>query len=211
MMATVAESVQQSFVRVSDNPLVLSDIYQPEVNFTIWQREQSEGLQRDIQSLLMRHQRFSFRVILRPEDVVEWLSAKWPGGHFETFLADVQELAIMFADLFDQTHVGMRLELVDKTLCPLFHEDKVMVRMVTTYAGDATEWLTEDNVNRQALKQRDHEHVMYDHSRLQSAHTGDVLLFKGKVWSGKQGQGVVHRSARATIENRRLLLTLDVV
>lgn len=210
-MSALADRVQPSPVSVSDSPLVLSDVYQPTVDFAIWQREFNDELKQDIETLLQKQTRFSFRVILKPEEVADWLKAKWPSMHLKAFQADVQKLVTMFADLFDQSDVGMRLELVDKTLCPLFHVDKVIARMVTTYHGAATEWLSEDNINRQALQLRDHENVMRDKSKLQSANAGEVLVFKGQKWPGEDVQGVVHRSAQATLENRRLLLTLDLV
>lgn len=210
-MSALADRIYPSPVSVSDSPLVLSDIYQPAVDFAIWQRELNEELERDIETLLQKQRTFSFRIILRPDEVKEWLISKWPSMHVSALQSDVQKLVTMFADLFDQTHVGMRLELVDKTLCPLFHVDKVMARMVTTYHGPATEWLTEDNINRQALQLRDHDHVMQDQDKLQAANAGEVLVFKGQEWPGEEVQGIVHRSALATPENRRLLLTLDLV
>jgi len=210
-MPAMADRLYPSPVSVSDNPLILSDIYQPAVDFAIWQREVSEALEQDIETLLQKQKTFSFRIILQPDEVADWLKAKWPSMHLKTFQADVQKLVTMFADLFDQSHVGMRLELVDKTLCPLFHVDKVMARMVTTYHGPATEWLMEDNINRQALKLSDHDHVMRDMHKLQVANVGEVLVFKGQDWPGDDVQGIVHRSAQATAEKRRLLLTLDLV
>lgn len=211
MSAAIELGQQHAPVSISDNPLVLADIYQPVVDFAIWQRKLEASLEHDIARLMMKHQRFSFRVVLRPEEVSEWLTAQWPGSYLEIFQTDVQKLVTMFADLFDLTHVGMRLELVEKTLCPLFHVDKVMARLVTTYHGAATEWLSEDNLNRQALKLRNHEHVMRDSAKLQAAEAGDVLLFKGQEWSPGKVEGVVHRSAQASSDSRRLLLTLDLV
>lgn len=210
-MSAVANRLIQEPVVTSKAPLVLSEIYQPGVDFAIWQRQFNAELKQDIANLLQQQKTFSFRVILRPDEVSEWLKAQWPSSHFSAFQADAQKLVTMFADLFDQTHVGMRLELVDKTLCPLFHMDKVMARMVTTYHGPATEWLTEDNINRQALKARQHEQVVRDPTRLQQAEAGEVLLFKGEAWPQEDVQGIVHRSAQASAENRRLLLTLDLV
>lgn len=210
-MSAVANRLTQEPVVTSKAPLVLSEIYQPGVDFAIWQRQFNAELKQDIANLLQQQKTFSFRVILRPDEVSEWLKAQWPSSHFSAFQADVQKLVTMFADLFDQTHVGMRLELVNKTLCPLFHMDKVMARMVTTYHGPATEWLTEDNINRQALKARQHEQVVRDPARLQQAEAGEVLLFKGEAWPQEDVQGIVHRSAQASAENRRLLLTLDLV
>lgn len=210
-MSAVANQIVQQPVMVADNPMVLSEIYQPGVDFAIWQRQLCDALEQDISSLLQQQKTFTFRVILRPEEVSDWLKAQWPASYCGALEADVQKLVTMFADLFDQTHVGMRLELVDRTLCPLFHMDKVMARMVTTYHGPATEWLTEDNINRQALKARQHEQVVRDPNRLQQAKSGEVLLFKGQEWPREDVQGIVHRSAQASAENRRLLLTLDLV
>lgn len=209
-MSALANQIVQR-VMMADNPLVLSEIYQPGVDFAIWQRQLSDELEQNISSLLQQQKTFTFRVILRPEEVSDWLKAQWPASYYGALQADVQKLVTMFADLFDQTHVGMRLELVDRTLCPLFHVDKVMARMVTTYHGPATEWLTEDNINRQALKVRQHEQVVRDPAGLQQASAGEVLLFKGQEWPQEDVKGIVHRSAQATAENRRLLLTLDLV
>lgn len=210
-MFAAIDLTQQTSVSLSDSPLVLSDIYQPGIDFAIWDRAIGSELKREIDTLLTQKHSFSFRVILRPEEVSEWLTAQWPGSHLEVLQADLQQLVAMFADLFDLTHVGMRFECVDKTPCPLFHMDKVMARMVTTYHGAATEWLTEDNINRQALKLRDYDNVMRDSNKLQSARVGNVLLFKGQEWPQEGVKGIVHRSAQATAENRRLLLTLDLV
>lgn len=209
----VAESLspQAEAIRYADNELVLAEIYQPEVMFSIWQRTLSMELRQEIDGLMTKHNRFGYRVVIRPDEVAAWLQAQWPSSHLPLLSTDVQRLTIMFADLFDLSHVGFRLELVDKTMCPLFHVDKVMARMVTTYSGAATEWLNEENVNREALSQRQHEHVVLNQTQIQTASPGDVLLFKGEDWTQQKVNGVVHRSPQASQTQRRLLLTLDLV
>lgn len=209
----IAESLspQAGAIRYADNELVLADIYQPEVVFSIWQRSLSDALRQEVNSLMAQHSRFGYRVVIRPEEVAAWLQGQWPSSHLPELCADVQRLTTVFADLFDLSHVGFRLELVDKTMCPLFHVDKVMARMVTTYHGAVTEWLDEDNVNRDALSQRQHEHVVLDKAQIQTAEEGDVLLFKGQEWPQQEVLGVVHRSPEASYTQRRLLLTLDLV
>jgi hypothetical protein len=209
----IAESLetQTEAIRYADSELVFADIYQPEVMFSIWQRTLSVELQHEIDSLMAKHNRFGYRVVIGPDEVAAWLQAQWPSSHLPLFCADVQRLTTVFADLFDLSHVGVRLELVDKTMCPLFHVDKVMARMVTTYQGAVTEWLNEDNVDREALSQREPERVVLDETQIQTAVQGDVLLFKGQEWPQQQVKGVVHRSPQASPTQRRLLLTLDLV
>lgn len=211
MSAAMDLMPQYDLVRSADNPAILADIYQAGVDFTLWQRTLNASLNRDINALLAQHQRFSFRVVVQAEQVKQSLMELLPTTPAQHFYDDVQMLVTMFADLFEVSAVGMRLELVDKTLCPLFHVDKVCARLVTTYHGAATEWLTEENINRQALSQRQHDQVMRDATKIQAANAGDVLLFKGQEWPQQNVAGIVHRSAQATIDARRLLLTLDLV
>lgn len=211
MGVAVPLSPQAEAIRYADNELVLADIYQPEVMFSVWQRTLSVDLQQEIDSLMAKHNRFGYRVVIRPDEVAGWLQAQWPSSHLPLLSADVQRLTTVFADLFDLSHVGFRLELVDRTMCPLFHVDKVMARMVTTYQGAVTQWLNEENVDRHALSERQHDHVVLDETQIQTAAKGDVLLFKGQEWPQQQVKGVVHRSPEASHTQRRLLLTLDLV
>jgi hypothetical protein len=100
---------------------------------------------------------------------------------------------------------------LDKTLCPYFHVDKVPARLVTTYHGPATEWVEQDNVNRTALEAYQQEAVVIDRDKVHQVSAGDVLLFKGEKWPDRKVESIVHRSPEATLKQRRLLLTLDLV
>lgn len=194
-----------------DNPALLADIYQKSMQLINWQRQQDQFVKQDIEQLLTDKKRFTFRIILPPHQVAQWLQEQWGGKEYSHLANDVEMLTTMFADLFEIAQAGLRLELVDKTLCPLFHVDKVLCRMVTTFYGRTTEWLDDDNTDRQALVNRQHNKTVIDSNKINRVSVGDVLLFKGQGWSGHTGDGVVHRSPLAEPDQRRLILTLDIV
>ena len=80
-----------------------------------------------------------------------------------------------------------------------------------TYSGLTTEWLEDDNTDRQALVDRQYDKTVIDADKINRVSVGDVLLFKGQSWSDNTGDGVVHRSPLASSEQRRLILTLDII
>jgi hypothetical protein len=194
-----------------DDPSLLADIYQKQVQLINWQRVLTDSVSNDIKQLLADKHNFTYRIILAPYQVAQWLQEQWGNTHYIHLARDIEMLAILYADLFETAQVGLRFELVDKTLCPLFHVDKVLCRLVTTYSGSTTEWLEDDNTNRQALVDRQHDKTVVDTGKINHVSVGDVLLFKGQSWSDQAGEGVVHRSPLASPEQRRLILTLDII
>ncbi len=100
-------------------------------------------------------------------------------------------------------------------MCPKFHVDRVPCRLVTTYSGVATEWLSHQRVDRAKLgvgsqSLADDESGLYrDNKDIQQLNSGDIALLKGEAWLGNEGGGLVHRSPDINNQNKRLLLTLD--
>jgi hypothetical protein len=189
----------------------LADIYQENVQLINWQRQLDSSVKHDIEQLLVDKRHFTYRIILPSYQVAQWLQEQWGETQYIHLARDVEMLATLYADLFETAQVGLRLELVDKTLCPLFHVDKVLCRLVTTYSGLTTEWLGDDNTDRQALVNRQYDKTVINADNINRVSVGDVLLFKGQSWSDHPGDGVVHRSPQASSDQRRLILTLDIV
>lgn len=205
-----AESLEDYYLS-GDNPAYLAEIYREQVQLINWQRELDNTVKVEIKKLLELRRSFAYRVVLPPEKVAIWLNEQFGTDKYPHLAKDVELLATMFADLFEIGQVGLRFELVEKTLCPLFHVDKVLCRVVTTYSGLTTEWLTDSNTNREALLSRRYQEITINDQEINHVSEGDVLLFKGQSWTDNKGDGVVHRSSQATLEKRRLLLTLDIV
>jgi len=200
----------------SDSAEVLADVYLDDVNISIWQRTLPADLLEAAQHILNLNYEFRFSASVTPENTFECLyDALGANAQAKLISADISEIVDMFCCLFDLEQVGLRLTVLDRAMCPKFHVDRVPCRLVTTYSGISTEWLSHKDVNRQRLGmgsegKSDEESGLYQHrSDIRQLTSGDVALLKGESWLGNEGCGLVHRSPSLAKQNKRLLLTLD--
>jgi len=110
--------------------------------------------------------------------------------------ADILSLADRFARIMQTKFVEIRLEHVTTNACKKFHTDYVTARLITTYIGQGTQWLDEDQPA---------DCDCGDPHNIQQMRTGDVALFKGRLWSTC---AAIHRSPpiEGTGEERLVLV-----
>ncbi|MEZ8122463.1 DUF1826 domain-containing protein [Vibrio splendidus] len=199
----------------SEQPTVLADIYQSDINIAVWQRQFDEDLTMAISEFIASNPSFSKSISLSPDKAYDKLEFATDGTASKALLENMAELVDMFCCLFDLEEVGLRLAVLNKAMCPRFHFDQVPCRLVTTYHGVATQWLSNDLVDRSKLGrgangQPDSASGLYNHeSDIQQLSSCDVALLKGERWSGNENAGLVHRSPVTSPNETRLLLTLD--
>jgi hypothetical protein len=132
-----------------------------------------------------------------------------PGPERETLRDDVAARAKTFGLVLGCTRVRLQLHAVHHQHCPRFHVDSVGVRLITTYAGAATQWLSESDVVRERVGQGPATEVpVKPTAGPRQLECFDVALMKGRSWRGNRRFGVVHRSPPAD-GRARLVLTLD--
>jgi len=213
-----ALAINASFehVQKADLPVVMTAIYEPHINLVVWQRQLSNALDHYIAELTQGLNALQLRTVISPEEVTDWLSGLLPEKpQRDLFVDDVRQLVEMYADLFDLTSVGLRLSLIHETMCPRFHSDHLACRLVTTYHGKGSEWLTEEAVDRSKLGPgakglADHLSGIYQQQAdIQQLNQGEVALLKGDGWIDSKVSGIVHRSPHIDKAEKRLLLTLD--
>lgn len=214
--SALAKNLPVEHVQIADSPLVMTAIYEPQINLVVWQRQLSEAVNHYIDGLTQRLNALQLRTIIAPSEVNDWLTGLLPAApHRHWFIKDVAQLVEMYADLFALTAVGLRLSLINETLCPRFHTDHLACRLLTTYHGAGSEWLAEDIVDRSKLGQgaqglADHLSGIYQHPNdIQQLQQGEVALLKGDGWIDSQINGIVHRSPHIGKTDKRVLLTLD--
>ncbi|WP_394126802.1 DUF1826 domain-containing protein [Vibrio hepatarius] len=219
-MTALAESFDveignQACFSISDNPSVLTDIYQDGINIAVWQRRFDQATQSDITQFIESHPSLSKSLNLSPENAYESLDFALDGQVPKALLENIAELVDMFCCLFDLEHAGLRLATLNGAMCPRFHVDHVPCRLVTTYQGIATQWLPNEAVSRSKLGKgsnglSDEASGLYQRSSdIKQLESGDVALLKGTRWEGNEETGLVHRSPIAETNEPRLLLTLD--
>ncbi|MGO1792230.1 MAG: DUF1826 domain-containing protein [Oceanisphaera sp.] len=185
-------------------PSVFTHIYEPDCQLAIWHRSLPVTAGDYALELNRHHHVINMRELLAPAEVSAVLSTRLPNlpGR-DGLAADVQQLAEMFACLFDLNRIGLRLASLQTAMCPRFHVDRVPCRLVTTYSGPGTHWL--DGVQRnQLLNAAGQEPAQWQRLVL-----GEVALMKGDGWQDNDGQGLWHRSPPVPTGYRRLFLSLD--
>jgi Protein of unknown function (DUF1826) len=213
---------------IEREPDVLSEIYNDEINIAIWQRDLSVQANHYVQALLLSSHTIALKISATPQNLQEHLLRIFPEvitaadgkscAHHE-FLHDLYTLLDMFGCLFDAKNIGLRINTLQRSMCPRFHVDHVPVRMVTTYGGAGTQWLREDCADRSQLgvKLQDiHADVVRNAEGVQQLNPADVALLKGERWEGNEGRGLIHRSPSSTVVGAqqatpRLLVTVDLV
>ena len=201
-----------------NQPSILTDIYQDEANIAIWQRKLNDQIVESALAVIKTNPTLQVSLTVGPDAVQSALTDAL-GGLDTVFnlVADISQLVDMYCCLFDLKRAGLRLTALDRAMCPRFHVDKVPCRLVSTYLGQATQWLPHHRVNRSKLgtgnqgKADEQSGLFQQTADIEQLHHGDVALLKGELWQGNEGAGLVHRSPHLEGNERRLLLTLDFI
>ena len=213
---TVGPALQRR-VSADMSPQVLADIYQEDVNLAIWQRRPDTALNQCVANFLSAQPPFRQAVTLTPSGAKPALNVVLGQTSNDLLVDDIAALVARFCAMFDLQQTNLRLSVLDHAMCPKFHVDHVVCRLVTTYLGAGTEWLPHAAVNRSKLGpgshgQPDNVSGLYsDASDIQQLQGGHVALLKGAGWPDNERAGLVHRSPTPDAGERRLLLTLDFV
>lgn len=205
------EELTKSNVSASNNHLVLTDIFQEDINMVIWKRKLHDDLAFLSTTSINEPQNFSsVSIIVKPNDVNQLLLSKLPESPFtKSLVEDISILTDMFCCLFDLQQAGIRLAMLDQAMCPRFHVDRVPCRLITTYTGLGTQWLNNCDVDRNILGKVDYPLIDQNRQKIETLHAGEVALLKGESWIGNEKRGIVHRSPDIKKDDPRLLLTID--
>lgn len=120
----------------------------------------------------------------------------------------VETLTKKFCEAFDVRYAKVRFSQISHDQCSLFHTDYVTVRLFQTLQGPGTEYLLEDNVNRDG--RGCNSKIVLNFDKVKRARTKDMLLMRGDRWF--EGKSLFHRSPPIEhLDLKRLCLCLDAV
>jgi len=130
MTQTALVKLSTEHVLIDESPMVMTAIYEPDINLVVWQRELNTALKTYLDELTHGLNALQLRTVIGPSEVEEWLSGLLPAHpQRHMFIADVVQLAEMYGDLFGLNSIGLRLSLINETMCPRFHTDHLACRM----------------------------------------------------------------------------------
>jgi len=200
---------QRTYV-TGHEPEVLTRIYDTHINLCILKRSIEHAIRMYAAYLQQEHVDFQLTRQVNVQSLADVLEESLPAHSMSTcFIEDVVMVVDMFSCLFGLEKIGLRLIVLNKTMCPRFHSDRVPCRLVTTYSGKGTEWLDREGIDRSALETS--KESITEHDIVQRLSEGDIALLKGDQWEGNEEMSIIHRSPSLNADETRLLLTLDFV
>jgi hypothetical protein len=200
--------------RVVEDISNLDAIFNPEISIALLRRKPSPEL---LSEVVRARTDYGF-----PEVVEIWpaAGARDMSDVFQGFshvASDVSNWAELLGEITGADRVGVRLHWVNSAMCPRFHVDHVTLRLVVTYQGPGTEFVSNEHVDRRYLGHASRGQadevsgLLRSPACIQSAQTFDVVLLKGEAWPENRGRGAVHRSPHPDADGPRLILTLDAL
>ena len=169
----------------------LANIADPATSLAIWERHIASSLF-DWLSSLAPEDLPCGRVLARIDQidkaVMSLFEAKLASDNKASQLLtkDIIRLSHLFADIAKSEQVDIRLDVIQHNACRKFHLDNVDLRLVTTYMGESTHYVT-PHFSKQALQlQEDYE------GPFATIPEQSVAIFKGSRCVS--GGGIVHRS-----------------
>ncbi len=201
---------------IGHKPTVLTRIYDDNISACIQTRTLSKDITDYATFICHSHNTTELSLVITPTSIAKQLSHALP--HHDTravFIHDLVTIIDMFAGLFDLEKIGLRLTTLTKVMCPRFHTDRVLCRLITTYFGKGTEWLDGNPIDPIELATYNETYGNQPYlGKIPCFHLqpGDIALFKGDQWEKSIGNpGVIHRSPHLDKGEVRLLLTLDMI
>jgi hypothetical protein len=192
----------------------LQQILAPGVNLCLWQRPPQPSVSRELMGLQasqLTDARCWTSATAFDNDVTTLLQKQGLDPlAFEHWRMDLQRLAELFFNVSPKRKVALRLETIEGDGCRRFHVDRKHLRLLCTYRGPGTEWLSNAQVDRVAQNDgapNDHIIRYGEPSQFEPFWVG---IMKGNAYPGNIGCGLVHRSPPiAGTGQTRVLFCLD--
>tara|TARA_Y100000814_G_scaffold239466_1_gene183788 strand:- start:2436 stop:3131 length:696 start_codon:yes stop_codon:yes gene_type:complete len=201
---------------ISNDISKISNIFNREINISIWKRNLNSNILHASEILLIKNSDLQFSELINKNFSIDFLIDKIGADEkLISFYEDIQYLTKLFCELFDIKDAWLRIDAIDKPMCPRFHADHLKCRLVTTYYGPGTQWLPNNLVNRNKLGHGnngladDISGLFSKKSDIENLDVGDIGLLKGEAWVNNEGLGLVHRSPHTDSNYKRLYVTID--
>ncbi len=121
---------------------------------------------------------------------------------YHIWLSDMAKISEVFCQI--QTTDSVSFWLGSERGCRRYHVDNVSLRMLLTYAGKGTEWLSDVAADRQAfLNGEPNEKILKDKSARQFMKQWAVAVFRGGP------KGLLHQTPDAALRDPSILMWLD--
>ena len=213
MNVKMATQKNEILIKNSSN---LSEIFKDDINISILKRTLDNDISNAANFLLKENPHLEFSHVVNKNNSYQVLTKELGSNkNHSILLEDISNLVKMFCNQFGIDSVWLRIDSIDKPMCPRFHVDNVKCRLVTTYAGPGTQWLPNESVDRSKLGHGNQglpdekSGLILDKMDIEQLDVGHIALLKGEAWRNNDGFGLVHRSPHVERNYKRLYVTID--
>ncbi len=193
---------------IGSNSKAFKHINREEINIVISERN-IHNLTLEINQLLQ--QDLKFRSSGDIHKIINEITTFLTPDSYQLLIEDIKEVLNAFNTVTNTNEFRLLLATVNTNLCRRFHTDINDLRLLCTYSGPGTLWLSDDNINQEALNNyHDNANIVINENKIKQVKTGALVLLKGALFPNKVTKAAVHRSP--TIEEsgqKRLLLRID--
>jgi len=203
------QNTKASYV-YGDTPEILHRISESNKSIAILQRD-IDFLKTELIQLIQHKIKFNYRGSI--EEIIDQLNKHTIIHNWQCprVCEDIISTLHVFSKLSSSTIYSLTFERVESDMCKRFHTDIHDLRLLSTYVGRGTLWLSEDNVNRDALYSHStNDDIVIDQNDIHEISVGHIAILKGEEYPQSKSMALVHRSPE--IENDqeiRLLLRID--
>ena len=189
-----------------NDPKFLETIHQEEVSIAIYQRD-IESLKKEVSIAVQKD--LAYKASGEVDEIFTQLKDFFEKvlPQCDALLNDIIWVLNQFNAVAQADSYRLLFSTVNSNMCKKFHTDINTLRLLCTYAGPGTLWVSEDGKGTKTEYRRGQE-VVIKEEQIQQAGTGHVLILKGALYP--EGNPAIHRSP--SIEesgDKRLLLRLD--
>ena len=185
----------------------LSQIHQASKSIAIYKRGVGP-LKDEVSDLL--NSNVEFRSTGTIEHIEGQLKQALSTGDHQQIVGDIMDLLRCFHGLVEEQEYRVLLATIDNNMCRKFHTDVNNLRLLCTYSGPGTQWLSDETTSMSVFQQHlNNDEIELDEHLINQVDAGDVIILKGALHP--DGAPIVHRSP--TIEHtgqKRLLLRVDL-
>jgi len=189
---------------------ILEAIHRKDINIAIYQRD-THSLENDLSIAIEKD--FAYNASGTPKEIASKLE-----GYFDenlpqckALLSDINGVLRQFDTVAGTNSYRLLFSTVNNNMCRKFHTDINDLRLLCTYKGPGTLWVSEDDKSMEGRKKKNSALIIKEEN-IHQTETGDVIILKGALYP--EGNPALHRSP--TIEEtgkkricKRLLLRID--
>ncbi|KZN64424.1 DUF1826 domain-containing protein [Pseudoalteromonas luteoviolacea] len=211
--AQATEVVNGPKYLIDDVAGVLSNIYDLDTSLACYCSPSSWAMTQAAQSYVKKasYEGFQYQGAISEELLKEVELLFKNTTHGDLIYQHISLMCEMFQALLEPKEIGLRVLPCTQGLSPAFHEQKGVVKMVSTLGGSGERWVEKQFIKYAPLEKNQISPTIIQPkiSDVNSLCDGDIALFKGKDWLEQEHNAVITASPSFSAQCAKICIYID--